>query len=127
MNSAIEALRNQLKRMSPASKRVHRDEIQADINALREENAEMRAELSAEFKQTKVDLNAGHTTEKANLTAEYEEKYLQELDKLHADPKYKKVAKTKKKSSGKTKSSSSIRQKYEAWQKKLASGQVKHA
>ena len=131
MNSAIEALRNQLKRMSPASKRAHRDEIQADINALREENAEMRAELSAEFKQTKVDLNAGHKTEKANLTAEYEEKYLQELDKLHADPKYKKVAKTKKrsskKSSGKTKSSSSIRQKYEAWQKKLASGQVKHA
>ena len=131
MNSAIEALRNQLKRMSPAHKRAHRDEIQADINALREENAEMRAELSAEFKQTKVDLNAGHKTEKANLTAEYEEKYLQELDKLHADPKYKKVAKTKKKSSkkssGKTKSSSSIRQKYEAWQKKLASGQVKHA
>ena len=127
MNSAIGALRNQLKRMSPASKRAHRDEIQADINALREENAEMRAELSAEFKQTKVDLNAGHKTEKANLTAEYEEKYLQELDKLHADPKYKKVAKTKKKSSGKTKSSSSIRQKYEAWQKKLASGQVKHA
>ena len=127
MNSAIEALRNQLKRMSPARKRAHRDEIQADINALREENAEMRAELSAEFKQTKVDLNAGHKTEKANLTAEYEEKYLQELDKLHADPKYKKVAKTKKKSSGKTKSSSSIRQKYEAWQKKLASGQVKHA
>lgn len=75
VNKKIEALRNRLKRMSPARRKQQKAKIQAEIKALRTEAKER----------------------KAKLKDEYQEKYLQELDKIKQDSSFGKYSKKRKK------------------------------
>ena len=74
MNKKIAALRNRLKKMSPARRKAQKAKIQAQIKVLRTE---------AKEKKTK-------------LKEEYQEKYLQELDKIKQDTSFAKYSKKRK-------------------------------
>lgn len=75
VNKKIETLRNRLKRMSPARRKKQQAKLQAEIKAIRAEAKER----------------------KAKLKEEYQEKYLQELDKMKQDSSFRKYSKKRKK------------------------------
>lgn len=76
MNKKIDKLRQRLKAMPPFKRKKMRKMIQAEIKALRVEAKE----------------------KKAKLKEEYQEKYLQELDKIKQDSSFAKSSKKKGKS-----------------------------
>lgn len=91
MQGKIDTLRSRLKSMSKADKAAHREEIKNEIASLRAENREERKRLSEELKSAS-----------AQLRTEYDEKYVEELDRMKADPEFQAVKKGKGgKSSGK--------------------------
>lgn len=67
----IDSLRDRLKNMSKEQKAANRDSIRSEIDGLRADNKAIREQLQAEFKQTKT-----------NLSTEYDNKYISELDKI---------------------------------------------
>lgn len=75
MNKKIEALRKKLKGMSPERRKREKESIKAEIKSLREEAKE----------------------KKAKLKEEYQEKYLQELDKIKQDASFAKTGRKRKK------------------------------
>lgn len=75
VNKKIEALRNRLKKLPPFQRKAQRAKLQAEIKAIRTEAKER----------------------KAKLKEEYEEKYLQELDKIKQDSSFGKYSKKRKK------------------------------
>lgn len=75
VNKKIEALRNRLKKLPPFQRKKQRAQLQAEIKAIRTEAKER----------------------KAKLKEEYEEKYLQELDKIKQDSSFGKYSKKRKK------------------------------
>lgn len=75
----IDSLRTQLKNMSKADKLMNRDSFQAEIDGLREENKTARDLLKEEFKQTKT-----------SLKDEYDNKYIEELDKIRNTKSFRK-------------------------------------
>lgn len=127
-SNKIESLREKLKNMSMEDWNKHADSIVNEIANLKESNSSIREQLNSEYSEyseklknevsaeksglredyntTKSKLNTDHAAEKTRLNDEYEEKYMDELDKLKSDSKFKKVAKRKTKSSGSTTSTS---------------------
>lgn len=117
--SKIDSLREKLKGMSSEEKERMSDSIQNEIAQLREGNAAKRQELQATYKSDSTrlrdtqktqtssineqktnkvkSLNEAHRTYKKDTKAEYEQKYIDELDKLKADSQFKKVSKKKNK------------------------------
>lgn len=81
MNGKIQALRERLKKMPPFKRKKM-------IEKLKEEIKQLRAEAKEK---------------KAKLKEEYQEKYLQELDKIKQDVSFKKYAKGKSGKKGKKK------------------------
>ena len=75
VNKKIESLRNRLKKLPPFQRKKQRAQLQAEIKAIRTEAKER----------------------KAKLKEEYEEKYLQELDKIKQDSSFGKYSKKRKK------------------------------
>lgn len=57
----------------------------------------MRQQLQEAFKVSSTDLRSAHKEERTRLKNEYDEKYLQELDKIRSESKFKKVSKRKSK------------------------------
>lgn len=92
----IDDLRAEIKEMSKEEKARYKDKIYAEIASLREENKQFRQSLSEEFKQASGSLRETHKGEKTKLKEEYDEKYVQELDKIKATAKFQKVSKAKK-------------------------------
>lgn len=75
VNKKIESLRNRLKKLPPFQRKAQRAKLQAEIKAIRAEAKER----------------------KAKLKEEYQEKYLQELDKMKQDSSFGKYSKKRKK------------------------------
>lgn len=103
----IDRLRNTLSAMSKEQKAANKEKINALIAEVRADNTAQREKLNAAYKELNTKTRASvreqntsdreaHKTEKARLTAEYNEKYYAELDKMLADKNFKKVSKKKK-------------------------------
>jgi hypothetical protein len=101
MQSKIDSLRAQLKGMSKEEKAAKKEQIYAEIDSLRADNKAERARLSEEFnasssslrsdyKTSSNSLKTEHKNEKARLKEEYDEKYIEELDKIRADASFQK-------------------------------------
>lgn len=124
MQSKITSLREKLKGMSAEDKEKHSAAIQEEIAKLREDNTAKRQELQAAYssesnalretqksktsslneaksKKTR-SLNEAHTAERSRLKEEYDQKYINELDKLKGESQFKKTKKSKKSSSKKS-------------------------
>lgn len=110
MQSKIESLRAQLKSMSKEEKAARRESINAEIQTLRASNAESRALIQKSMKSYNVAMRNEHKRVRESLKTEYDEKYLDELEKIKADENFQRTKKSK--SSGtkkkKTKSKSTI-------------------
>lgn len=122
----IDQLRTLLKSMSKDKKEEYKEKINTVIEALRYDNKQKRAEIQEkyradstsvkeetknknsnlrnDFSSSRSGLNQAHKDTRVKLKEEYDEKYINELDKIRSDRKFQKVS-TRKKSSKTTKSS----------------------
>lgn len=97
MQVKIDRLRAKLKGMSKEDKARNKERIYGQIDSLREDNKQVRQQLQEAFKASSTDLRSAHKEERTRLKNEYDEKYLQELDKIRSESKFKKVSKHKSK------------------------------
>lgn len=95
MQSKIDQLRELLKSMDKDQKRRQKDRIYGVIDDLREQNKQERARLNEEFKQSSQSLRSDHRDKKTELKLEYDEKYVEELDKIRSEAKFQRVSKKK--------------------------------
>lgn len=121
----ISQLRTLLKSMSKAKKAEYKEKVNTLIEALRYDNKQKRAELQAayksdstavkedtknrnsslrsDFSSSRSGLNQEHKDVKSKLKDEYDQKYIDELDKIRSDKKFQKVTKKKSSSTSKNK------------------------
>ena len=97
MQVKIDRLRAKLKGMSKEDKARNKERIYGQIDSLREDNKQVRQQLQEAFKASSTDLRSAHKEERTRLKNEYDEKYLQELDKIRSESKFKEVSKRKSK------------------------------
>lgn len=97
MRAKIDNLRQMLKGMGKAEKARNKERIYSLIGSLREENKEMRRQLSEDFKSDSSSLRTDHKNERSRLKEKYDEKYIQELDKIRSESKFQKTSKRKSK------------------------------
>ena len=108
MNARITSLRDRLKTMSKEDKAQHREEIQNEINELRNNNRMVRDQLQRRFSQEREGFNKTHKENTKRYKQEADEKYDNELMKMMEDSSFKKIKKT---GSGKKKGSASSKKK----------------
>ena len=99
MRAKIDRLKAKLKRMSKGEKRRNKERIQGQIASLREDNKAERKALMEDFKASRSSLRTDHKTEKTRLYNEYDQKYVDELDKIRSTARFQKVSKRKSKKS----------------------------
>ena len=97
MRAKIERLREKLKGMSKEEKTRNKERIYGQIESLREDNKQERQRLQEAFKAASTALRSAHKDERTRLKNEYDEKYLQELDKIRSESKFQKISKRKSK------------------------------
>lgn len=97
VQASIDNLRQKLKGMSKKEKARNKERICGQIDSLREDNKEQRQRLADSFKAASGSLRTEHKEERSRLKDEYDEKYLQELDKIRSESKFQKVSKRKSK------------------------------
>lgn len=90
MQGEIDSLRTMLQSMSKEDKARNKERIYTQIASLREKNKMARQRLQADFRASRTSLRDTHSEEKQRLKNEYDERYLQELDKIRADSKFRK-------------------------------------
>ena len=93
MQGKIDNLREQLKSMSREDKSANKERIYNEIASLRESNKQQRKMLQEQFKASSTSLRTDHKTERTRLKEEYDQKYIDELDKIRSEKKFKKVSK----------------------------------
>lgn len=98
MQSHIDSLRNKLKSMSSSQKAAARDSIQAQIDRLRDNNSKVRARLQESNRSKNTGLKDAHRKFTNDTKAEYDEKYMKELDGLKGQSEF--TTKKKKSSRG---------------------------
>ena len=96
----IENLKVRLKKMNPAQRKQAEIHIKAEIQKLKDANAEERKKLQEAYKETAKGISEEHSTAAKALNEEYHNKYADEVDKMNEDAAMKKV-KSGGKSSGK--------------------------
>ena len=96
MQGKIDQLKEKLSSMTPKQKEANRERINSIIGSLREKNKQERLRLQENFKSSSSSLREDHKQEKTNLKAEYDQKYIDELDKIRSDKRFIKVSKRKK-------------------------------
>lgn len=111
----IDQLRTLLKSMSKDKKEEYKEKINTVIEALRYDNKQKRAEIQEKYKadstsvkeetknknsnlrndfsSSRSGLNQTHRDTRTKLKEEYDQKYIDELDKIRADKKFQKVSK----------------------------------
>lgn len=110
MDAQIESLRNALAGLDSEKKKEAKPVVQEAISELREENKKVREELNAEYAEYSAqvrsqrsediaDLRSESSAKRSGLKTQYDEKYIEELDRIKADPS---MQKQKKSSSKKT-------------------------
>lgn len=114
----IDRLKSQLAGMSKANKEANKDRINEEIAKLKADNTAQREKLNAAYKaysesartkrtadsasdraahkENSTNLRTAHKEKAASLKSEYDEKYYKELDRMLADPAFKKATKRKK-------------------------------
>lgn len=97
MQVKIDNLRQKLKGMSKEEKARNKERIYGQIDSLREDNKAQRQRLAESFKAASGSLRTEHKEERSRLKNEYDDKYLQELDKIRSESKFQKVSKRKSK------------------------------
>lgn len=97
MQANIDNLRQKLKGMSKEEKARNKERIYGQIDSLRANNKAQRQRLAESFKAASGSLRTEHKEERSRLKDEYDEKYLQELDKIRSESKFQKVSKRKSK------------------------------
>lgn len=97
MQVKIDNLRQKLKGMSKEEKARNKERIYGQIDSLRADNKAQRQRLAESFKAASGSLRTEHKEERSRLKDEYDEKYLQELDKIRSESKFQKVSKRKSK------------------------------
>lgn len=106
MQSQIESLRKYMSQHRKDISEKYKNTLQNRINYLKENNAKQKAKLKETLKTTTGKLREEHSTQskslrsdlkdtKSRLKTEYDEKYMQELDKIKAEEQYQKKTKTK--------------------------------
>lgn len=112
MNAKIENLRASLQGLKGEEKTVQSEKVKGEIAGLREENKRQRDELNEEYKAYSARIREGRSSEisgireessaeRGRIKTQYDEKYIEELDRIRADPsmlKQKKSSKTTKSS-----------------------------
>ena len=93
MQGKIDNLREQLKSMSREDKSANKERIYNEIASLRESNKQQRKMLQEQFKASSTSLRTDHKTERTRLKEEYDQKYIDELDKIRSEKKFQKVSK----------------------------------
>ena len=93
MQGKIDNLREQLKSMSREDKSANKERIYNEIASLRESNKRQRTMLQEQFKASSTSLRTDHKTERTRLKEEYDQKYIDELDKIRSEKKFQKVSK----------------------------------
>lgn len=97
----IEQIRAILKQMSPERKKLEKDWMQAEIDQLREQNKKQKEAIREDFKgrntsireETKTkntELREDHKKYSKETKEKYDNMYLEELDRIKADPKFQK-------------------------------------
>lgn len=105
MNAKIDSLRASLKGLSGNDKKAKSAEVQGEIATLREQNKAQRELLTQEYseyaasvreerKESVSNLRATSRDKRAGIKTEYDEKYIQELEKIRSDPSMIKSTKT---------------------------------
>lgn len=89
----IDNLRSRLKGMSKKQKERERPKIQAEIDKLRDQNKQKRLSIQEDSKTVKTSYRDDHKTERTKLKNEYDQKYVDELDKIRSESRYQKVSK----------------------------------
>ena len=93
MQGKIDNLRERLKSMSREDKNANKERIYNEIASLRESNKQQRTMLQEQFKASSTYLRTDHKTERTRLKEEYDQKYIDELDKIRSEKKFQKVSK----------------------------------
>lgn len=93
MQGKIDNLREQLKSMSREDKSANKERIYNEIASIRESNKQQRKMLQEQFKASSTSLRTDHKTERTRLKEEYDQKYIDELDKIRSEKKFQKVYK----------------------------------
>lgn len=114
----IDVLRDKLEGMSSLLKRLNEEKISKEIDALLLDNKNERIRLTNEYRASSASLRTEQQTESASvreshrnkvssLKADYDQKYQNELERLHADDRYTTKNTTSSNSSSSGRSSSS--------------------
>lgn len=108
MNAKIENLRASLEGLKGDEKKQQSEVVKGEIAGLREENKRQREELNEEYKAYTAsvrskrssdisDIRSESSAERSRIKTRYDDKYIEELDRIKADPtmiKQKKASKT---------------------------------
>lgn len=111
MDAQIKSLRASLEGLDKEKKKELTPQVQSAISTMREENKKVREELNAEYaeyssrvRENRSDEIAGIREEsserRAGLKTRYDEKYIEELDRIKADPTMRRQKKSSSKSTG---------------------------
>lgn len=112
MNAKIDNLRASLKGLKGEEKAEQSEKVKGEIAGLREENKRQRDELNEEYKAYTArvrenrsssisDIRDESSSERKRIKTRYDDKYIEELDRIRADPsmlKQKKASKSTRKS-----------------------------
>lgn len=93
LQKKIESLKLYLELMDSVEKADNKELVYKEIESLREENKQERIRLQEEFKASNASLRSGHKEERSRLKEEYDEKYLQELDRIRSSSQFQKAPK----------------------------------
>lgn len=105
VNATINRLQARMKHMSSAEKTRNYETLNNEIEKLRADNKAKKAEFQARFGVKKADIQGDYNKNVGDLKAQYDNLYLDELDKIKSEAKYQRAAKqTKSKTKSRTRS-----------------------
>lgn len=87
-NAAIERMQAKLKTMNSAEKLRNRDKITSAIAKLRENNAQQKNQLNAAYGKKSAKIKGDYSTQVEAIKSQYDDVYLNELDKIKSNPEF---------------------------------------
>lgn len=110
MEAKINTLRNSLEGLTGEEKKAQSAKVKTEVASLREENQKVREQLNAEYlafsqraraerSEEVASLRSESSARRKDIKAKYDEKYIEELDRIKADPSMLKQKKSRSTSS----------------------------
>lgn len=94
VNATITRLQARMKNMTSAEKARNYETLNNQIAKLKADNQAKKAEFQARFGVKKADIQGDYSKNVADLKTQYDNLYLDELDKIKNEKQYQKAAKT---------------------------------